>query len=556
MVYPCTDPGHANCKEVHGYMSQRTPASDPPSNASHQHPQSHPDLSPSLQRPQSPQHVPTESLRPARPAESPITSPWPPASSDAAPSRLPPVLSATAQPHPLGMHSILNPSHDRDGRPRVEPTSVASRPASPAPATAPTFLSQSDGRPAQEPVLEEGSSTSGARIDRPMLTPKSPAARAASFAAGPSSSRGQRAPTESPLTMQGALVPTGPSPSRLGDFPALPVPTPFRRASHPHPATIESAPARLRGRSSSRAATTGVQPSGESPSTSTSSFSYFSPSSPILKHSGPPPSRAVAPMAHTRPPISLAPVPSAPVLAREGQYEMSRGTFGISVPTQEGRMLLPVEVDVEQASKAANDKRKRNAGASARFRQRRKEKEREASQTISSLESRLRAVEDERNHYRTERDFFRDFLARQIGPAQLPPRPPTPSVYPFPRTPGFEASAWQDFSRESSEPPTRNVRRRTGSLPATVASVSVPPAMLPPQPAPSFLPGPPPPMPPLQHPHVSSIAPSEAPPFAAQAPLPPPPPPPPPPHPPPPPFSSAHDPFRPNIHARSWNPGP
>ncbi|KAF3909260.1 hypothetical protein ABW20_dc0105948 [Dactylellina cionopaga] len=61
---------------------------------------------------------------------------------------------------------------------------------------------------------------------------------------------------------------------------------------------------------------------------------------------------------------------------------------------------LAIPVDTTAASKMADEKRKRNAGASARFRQRRKEREREMSARIVELETRLKVVEEERDHYR------------------------------------------------------------------------------------------------------------------------------------------------------------
>ncbi|KAF3918354.1 hypothetical protein ABW21_db0208149 [Orbilia brochopaga] len=61
---------------------------------------------------------------------------------------------------------------------------------------------------------------------------------------------------------------------------------------------------------------------------------------------------------------------------------------------------LAIPLDTTAASKLADEKRKRNAGASARFRQRRKEREREMSTRIVELETRLKVVEEERDHYR------------------------------------------------------------------------------------------------------------------------------------------------------------
>ncbi|KAJ6256725.1 hypothetical protein Dda_8592 [Drechslerella dactyloides] len=70
---------------------------------------------------------------------------------------------------------------------------------------------------------------------------------------------------------------------------------------------------------------------------------------------------------------------------------------GLHLAALEG---LAIPVDTTAASKLADEKRKRNAGASARFRQRRKEREREMSTRIVELETRLKVVEEERDHYR------------------------------------------------------------------------------------------------------------------------------------------------------------
>ena len=78
----------------------------------------------------------------------------------------------------------------------------------------------------------------------------------------------------------------------------------------------------------------------------------------------------------------------------------------MTIDTNDGPVQVPVDVQV--ASRVADEKRKRNEGASARFRQRRKEKEKEASQTIARLEERVRDLIEERDYFRREREYFRD----------------------------------------------------------------------------------------------------------------------------------------------------
>jgi hypothetical protein len=85
--------------------------------------------------------------------------------------------------------------------------------------------------------------------------------------------------------------------------------------------------------------------------------------------------------------------------------------------------MQPIQttLDIEEASRLADEKRKRNAGVSAscRCRARRKGKEKQAAarfealgQNIVELEGRLREMEAEKEFYRFERDRFRDMILR------------------------------------------------------------------------------------------------------------------------------------------------
>ncbi len=87
-------------------------------------------------------------------------------------------------------------------------------------------------------------------------------------------------------------------------------------------------------------------------------------------------------------------------LASEGSFEPATSTVGpsyqlMTFDTDQGP--IQVLVDVQAASKMADEKRKRNAGASARFRQRRKENEREASQMIAKLEQQMKEANEDRD---------------------------------------------------------------------------------------------------------------------------------------------------------------
>lgn len=111
------------------------------------------------------------------------------------------------------------------------------------------------------------------------------------------------------------------------------------------------------------------------------------------------------------------PFPSS-ISSSDHTSKMTLGTDGpYSMMTMDtGSELLHVPLDMQSASKVADEKRKRNATASYRFRQRRKEKERETTKKFSELEQKIRKLEE-------ERDYYRDIAARTSGQAPLLPQP-------------------------------------------------------------------------------------------------------------------------------------
>ena len=138
-------------------------------------------------------------------------------------------------------------------------------------------------------------------------------------------------------------------------------------------------------------------------------------------------------------------------------YQAGQPAYQMTLETDQGPMVVPVELDLQQASKVADEKRKRNAGASARFRARRKEKEKEASQTISNLQHELRLMQEEREFYRNERNYFREYALRH---GQLTQRPISPRMQSRPPPPIVQA-------REMSDEPEESGRARSDSAPAT-----------------------------------------------------------------------------------------
>lgn len=150
-----------------------------------------------------------------------------------------------------------------------------------------------------------------------------------------------------------------------------------------------------------------------------------------------------------------------PISSSGGQnvYQM------MTLETTSGRVQLPV--DVQAASRVADEKRRRNAGASARFRQRRKEKEKEASSTISKLEQQVKELGEEADFYRRERDYLASVIVqmpggeRHLARAPSPRRRRTPSTGASSSTSAYHGS--HDFNARSMDD-GRNVRRRASSM--------------------------------------------------------------------------------------------
>lgn len=249
----------------------------------------------------------------------------------------------------------------------------------------------------------------------------------------------------------------------------------------------------------------------DSPSTPYSSYSHFShtPPVPLPNLGGHPASTAgYFPPSYTVTGSTGGFAPSEAQHAKES-YSPRTTSLGpntyhlMTLNTEQGPIQVPV--DVQAASKVADEKRKRNATASHRFRQRRKEKERETSQNIAKLEHQVRELAEEKDFYRLERDFFRSVVKNQPGQPPIGPRPTSPRLLRLGPPPGaagaYSNAPWQ--GSEDGSHPARNTRRRTSSYvpPQGLA----PPANIPPLP-----PGPPTGIPPAPTGHHMPMAPGSS----------------------------------------------
>jgi hypothetical protein len=452
-----------------------------------------------------------------------------------------------ASTRPFGVRNILNPSHndpsDQSSRPQTavkfeSPAStVSSVPHYPLSSVPPSPSSASLA--AFPPSPGDGAGRILPRVPRRILTPKSPGRRAATLGTLPG--------LGPPATISASEAPFAPARGRIyspdpsgrgpGDVPPMPTP-PTGRLPLPFPPAIAPTPP-LHDRRASGGGSQAFHSQSASPSPSHSSYGqYTSPATHYGLHA----SQSAPPYGNPAPPMGPFSGPTNLTMVYGSQAES--GTLGqgsslqMTFDTESGPMHVPVTVDVQAASKMADEKRKRNAGASARFRQRRKEKEKEASHTIAKLEQDIRDLVEDRDFYRQERNFFREMLSRTQTP--IPARPHSPMHRrPRPSTeisPGPSSSGWQQSEERSGQ--GRNTRRRTSSYQPSYDSSAPPTTLVPPMPT---LYRPPPP---LQPPFSESRSgPPTGPPPALV-----------PPPPPPPPRSQTYDPFRRDPYDRSWNP--
>lgn len=139
----------------------------------------------------------------------------------------------------------------------------------------------------------------------------------------------------------------------------------------------------------------------------------------------------------------------------------------MTLKTTEGDVRFPV--DVQAASRVADEKRRRNAGASARFRERRKKKEMEATATIAKLEQQMKDASEDADFYRQERDVLAAILRGMPGGERhLSGRAQSPRLRrkASSSTQPTASSSYRQSSENELRSPEmgRNVRRRTSSF--------------------------------------------------------------------------------------------
>lgn len=380
-------------------------------------------------------------------------------------SRTPPTPSSRRHENPLGVQSILNPEGKiieqqrelrRSGHQMESPSPVETQHSSSLPSISrPPSVDSTQDEQRPQGLFQPPGRPSGRHVP----TPQSPSLHRTHSLGGLNRPTGTIDAHQSPFL----TAPIRPSES-ASTHPALPTPPAGTRASYFPPLT-SSTPAPNMSRTEGRRTSAQFLPSGSaSPITQYSPYSQaasiasgYDGHAPQGYPASQDPRSSDHPMEHERNMIPVAP---------SGQSSIQIMT----IKSQQGHNVQ-IPVDVQAASKVADEKRKRNAGASARFRARRKEKEREASTTISRLEQQVRDAMDRAEFYRTERDFFKSIVCQQPGAERHYQRPQSPVLRRLSSAPSHVASPMNDGGSDGSygdfeedrRDTDRNVRRRTGS---------------------------------------------------------------------------------------------
>lgn len=343
----------------------------------------------------------------------------------------------------IGVHSILNhPAQAADVKGGRDPLNLPG-PSSPRPRKGSSPATRS---------LHGLQPLSPRSHSRPLMNPSSPSAR---FVSGSGRASGQSSVAHSPLVAHepplNARQPASSSPlpleTALRPITSLPNTQPATSASLYSASTIPS-----RRTSSGPGVISASNSQETSPVTSHSTFVPYGASPGVTSTSIPPSATS-----YPSPAPYIAPAPPGPRVKEEP----------VTQSTSLSSSLIPCVLDLKSGSSSQAEKRKANSDASRRFRNR-KRNEMQLEQRLTSQQDEIqrhtdalrrqadeiRALVQQRDHYRSERDFFRDHVGRSMSLSTLPPRPSSPSL-------PVETGAW---SADTSRP---------------VPTVPVPPAQAP-----------------------------------------------------------------------------
>lgn len=351
--------------------------------------------------------------------------------------------SPTEQPshRAIGMHAILNPSH---GHSSIKEPQNWKKHGLESPSTSPSQITvQRDQSTASRP--------------RRIITPISPGTHSLNPNTVSNAAPGTISAVHSPFIQSPeSQVSTSASSSQesvegsKGQFSSA-----FRRFSHPYPPPQLTPPYDDRRLSSGEFSDPRSQTG--SPSTPQSAYARFSRASPGPIQ-GPPQQHIDSSQPSSN---SFAGNWSSSLRQSQSHRETPRNSFP-QLPPHSGPNLIPIEIDVESASSRANEKRSNNRDASKRHRDRKKDAEAEKARAIELQEQKIKFLAEERDHYQSELEYFRDIVNRTTGLGRIPPRPLSPRhrrPVPIPSTkPESETTLSQQEERGNNG--GRNTRRK------------------------------------------------------------------------------------------------
>ncbi|OOQ84822.1 hypothetical protein PEBR_28430 [Penicillium brasilianum] len=335
-----------------------------------------------------------------------------------------PPLEASSLARPIGVHAILNPpaqgTTDLGSNAVREKLTRPGLSASPRPRQGSSPAPRSGYPLVQQPLSPRS-------LPRSLMNPGSPSAR---FVGSSGRTSGQSSVAHSPLvpheTHLGPRQPPVSSPLPL-DATLRPI-TSLPGTQPPTSASIHSTPSiHSRRTSTGPGLLTDLNSQETSPSTPHSTYSHYGRASPAVTNVSIPPS------------AYPAPAPYMTVESLNRGIPATSGPRSIPEDMTSGPGMIPCLLDLKSGSSTQAEKRKANSDASRRFRNRKRNE--------MQLEQRLSAQQDEiqrhtetirrqseeihflalqRDHYRSERNFFRDALDRSGTTVYPTPRPPSP----------------------------------------------------------------------------------------------------------------------------------
>jgi hypothetical protein len=346
----------------------------------------------------------------------------------------PPLESLSSRP--IGVHAILNPP----SQPTPELASSSNREPLilPGPSSSPRpQVSSPTTRPSHPLVPQPLSPLSNSRS---LMNPASPSAR---FVGGGGRTSGQSSVAQSPLVPQehlmGPRLPTSSSPLPL-EAGLRPIAS-LTGTQPPALASLHSTPS-LHSRRTSAGLGPLTNPNSQetSPSTPHSTFSPFGRVSPAVNSVSLPQSATSYPTAPS-PYMTVDPT-SRGVPATKGSRAQPKETPSRAGTPQGSSLppgMIPCVLDMRSGSSSQAEKRKANSDASRRFRNRKRnemqleqrltaqqDEIQRSVETVRRQNEEIRSLIQQRDHYRSERDFYRDHLGRTMSLSGLPPRPSSP----------------------------------------------------------------------------------------------------------------------------------